>query len=512
MAGEVSGFHLQISLDMGEFFGVPRKELVAFFPQGTRTDSKYHRVDWEPFAAMTERVCAEVGKREALIPAGQRYTYERIGTRFTHLMTQFGGGWDRVLWATKYFFSPRLIKGYEMGYTKLGDHHFELTCSIPSGYAGCEPYFWLFAGVWTGGNKISNLKHEILSLDVHSHGSRGEIRFAKRNRASRTVFNAPWSRLKTWRELKRDTREQQVQVQELDQITRNLQESVEAVSDAVYRLDSGAVVAENTAAESLQRVEGFTPEVLTTCIQNATSGQLEIGDRVLEVRSPFPDSPSSSPGGLLVLRDRTEEVRLQRELEETPDLVRQQTGERVSTVLGEELTQVAGEIDSFLATHPDHNAAGTLQRLSALAVQCQRQAKALVDHRLRSFQTAAEWERGLEELRREYQDLYAYEVTLHGRLSPEPETAAGWSEWFLICKEAFRNAHRHSGGTSVRLDMSPGRVEILDNGNGLAERCPNSRGLGCDSMRDRAETLGWQMQPAPAPANGWILKYRGKEA
>ena len=35
MAGEVSGFHLQVSLDIGEFFGIPREELTCFFPERT---------------------------------------------------------------------------------------------------------------------------------------------------------------------------------------------------------------------------------------------------------------------------------------------------------------------------------------------------------------------------------------------------------------------------------------------------------------------------------------------
>lgn len=489
---------------MGEFFGVPRHELLAFFPEGTRMDSKFHRVDWEPFAAMTERICAEIGEREDLIAAGQRYTYERIGTRFTHLMTQFGGGWDRVLWATKHFFSPRLIKGYVMEYRKLGDHHFELSSSIPDNYVGCEPYFWLFAGVWTGGNKISNLKHEILSLEVHPHGSRGEIRFARRNRASKVAFNSPWSRLKTWRDLKTNAREQQLQVEVLQLATHNLQHSVQAVSDAVYRIRQDTLVAENSAARTLQASADFDPEPLRKAAL-ASPDTLKIGNRILEVRTPPRETEDSGHERLLVLRDRTEEIRLRQEAESAPERVRKQTGEKVSTLLGQELESVSTRIRSFLAEHPDDETAESLQRLEVLADQCRLQAKALVNHNLQQFEHQPDWRKALQELQQEYQDLYDFQIRIEGRLHPEPEDREGWSAWYLLCKEAFRNAYRHSGGSRVTLEMRPGQVRILDDGQGLREACEAGRGLGCDSMRDRAADLGWSMSPAPAPENGWIL-------
>ena len=500
MAKEVSGFHLQVSLDIGDFFGIPRQELTCFFPEGTSFDSKFTRVDWEPFAAMTKFTCDRIGQKEELIPLGQSYTYERIGSRFTHLMTQFGGGWDRVLWATKHFFNPRLIRGYEMSYEKLGHNHFRLRSSFPESYVGCEPYFWLFTGVWTGGNKISNLKHEILSLDITPHTSVGEIRFAERNRVSRVAFNAPWSRFRTWRELRKDNHEQQKQVEELDQVARNLQQSVEAVSDAVYRVGKKELIAENAAAMQLQASEGFNSDQLLLCHHSPQTGMIQIGKQTLEVRSDEPD-------GLLVLRDRTQEESLLREAERAPQRVRKQTGERVYAVLGHELDRVSERIHAFCVDHPTHDAAKTLQQLSPLVDQCKSQAKALIDHRYPSFENEDHWREALEKLCEEYRILYSFEIVLQGHLSPEPETKGGWNDWFLLCNEAFRNAFRHSGGHTVTLAMQPGRIQILDDGSGLRESFQESEGLGCESMRARAKDLGWNMHPAPAPENGWILEF-----
>ena len=504
MAGEVSGFHLQVSLDIGEFFGIPREELTCFFPEGTSFDSKFSRVDWEPFAKMTAFTCDRIGQREELIPLGQSYTYERIGSRFTHLMTQFGGGWDRVLWATKYFFNPRLIRGYEMSYEKLGHNHFRLRSSFPESYVGCEPYFWLFTGVWTGGNKISNLKHEILSLDITPHTSVGEIRFAERNRVSRVAFNAPWSRFRTWRELRKDNHEQQKQVEELDQVARNLQQSVEAVSDAVYRVGEKELIAENAAAKQLQASQGFNRNELLVRHHARQTGRIQMGNHSLEIRS-------AEQSGLLVLRDRTEEDQLLRQAEGATQRVRKQTGEHVSAVLGHELDKTSELIHAFCSDHPTHEATDSLQQLSPLVDQCKSQAQALIDHRYPLFETRDHWRDALEELCTEYRNLYGFEIIIQGHLSPEPEAQKGWSDWFLLFKEAFRNAYRHSCGQTVTLELIPGRIQILDDGRGLRESVQNPKGLGCESMRTRAKDLGWDMDPAPAPENGWILEFSGDQ-
>ena len=65
---------------------------------------------------------------------------------------------------------------------------------------------------------------------------------------------------------------------------------------------------------------------------------------------------------------------------------------------------------------------------------------------------------------------------------------------YRIIQEALTNVWKHAGATHVQVDISTSdgwvRLSIHDDGNGLAHRKPEGRGLGMRIMRRRVESLG----------------------
>lgn len=503
MANEVSGFHLQVSLDIGEFFGIPREDLTRFFPEDTNFDSKFTRVDWEPFAAMTSYTCNQIGEREELIPLGQKYTYERIGTRFTHLMTQFGGGWDRVLWATKHFFTPRLIRGYDFEYQKLGHNHFRLISHIPDDFVGCEAYFWLFTGIWSGGNKISNLKHQILRIDVTPHGADGEILFAERNVRSKTFFNRHSSQVKTWRELKKSNTEQAALTRQLQQETRNLKAAFDAVSDAVLVLKGNEVEDENAEGYNLRDSLPTHP---------SQGDWIERGAKMYQLRRVVPLENESMGTRLITLEDRTREYQLQQELKNIPDREQKNAGQQIEDALGKELHALMKDLQDFRQQIPDHPAKPIIDHLAALALHCREHARGLVGQDLITFDSSEALLNALEEMAGEYREVFHFKVVIQGRVFPDLDCGTKRGDLYLILKEAVRNAYRHSGGDRVILSLNGNHLEVEDTGSGLHNReVTDASGIGCQSMKSRASALGFEMEMLPTPRNGWVFRTTEQE-
>jgi signal transduction histidine kinase len=88
--------------------------------------------------------------------------------------------------------------------------------------------------------------------------------------------------------------------------------------------------------------------------------------------------------------------------------------------------------------------------------------------------------------------------------------------FFLIAIEALHNAARHSGATSVTLELAPAGAEwvltITDDGRGIAPtpQPPERRGLGLDGMRARAAEMGGSIRWEAAPGGGTtvVLRFR----
>lgn len=84
---------------------------------------------------------------------------------------------------------------------------------------------------------------------------------------------------------------------------------------------------------------------------------------------------------------------------------------------------------------------------------------------------------------------------------------------FLMVKETFNNALKHSGATEVRVEVSMNgailEIRVEDNGRGFD---PNAlaggrKGNGLENMRKRMENLGGRFEIVSSPAIGTALKF-----
>lgn len=91
---------------------------------------------------------------------------------------------------------------------------------------------------------------------------------------------------------------------------------------------------------------------------------------------------------------------------------------------------------------------------------------------------------------------------------------------FLIAREALANAARHSDASKVDvvLKKSDGLVNlrVIDNGLGFDPTCAEGKGMGLNSMRERASNLGGSLVLESAPGRGtqvtaWIPLTRWSE-
>lgn len=80
--------------------------------------------------------------------------------------------------------------------------------------------------------------------------------------------------------------------------------------------------------------------------------------------------------------------------------------------------------------------------------------------------------------------------------------------FFRIAQEALSNARRHASASQIRVDLATQNgnliLEVQDNGKGFDDRevKAKGRGLGLDSMRERAELLGGRCHIQSAPGHG----------
>ena len=96
------------------------------------------------------------------------------------------------------------------------------------------------------------------------------------------------------------------------------------------------------------------------------------------------------------------------------------------------------------------------------------------------------------------------EVSLErsGEVASLPATAS--TTLYRIAQEAFTNAAKHAPGSlvSVRVDVVGGRAELTVDSRGVPG---NGRGMGLETMRERAEAIGGTCEAGPGGA-GWRVR------
>ena len=152
-------------------------------------------------------------------------------------------------------------------------------------------------------------------------------------------------------------------------------------------------------------------------------------------------------------------------------------------------------------------------RLSALGIQLQDLAVTIRDLARRLHPDIVDklgLPRALEALADEIVRSEGLQVTLSldGSSAAIPATVS--HEAYRLAQEALRNAARHSGAGTARLEMAviddQLRLRIEDAGRGFVMReAAHADGLGLVAMRERAAYIGGKLTVRTAPGRGtWI--------
>jgi PAS domain S-box-containing protein len=211
-------------------------------------------------------------------------------------------------------------------------------------------------------------------------------------------------------------------------------------------------------------------------------------------------------------RDITEQRRLERAVLEAADREQRRLGHDLHDGLGQELTGIsmlAGALASAerKAGRPAADGLASLEDLARHAIAtCRAVARGL---------SPLGYARGglieaLDEMASLQREAYGadvrFEAIRSAALSVTTDTA---DHLYRIAQEAVTNARRHAQATvvTITLDVEAARVrlEILDNGIGLAPSPGAISGMGLSIMRYRAALIGASLSIAPGDHGGTVV-------
>jgi PAS domain S-box-containing protein len=197
------------------------------------------------------------------------------------------------------------------------------------------------------------------------------------------------------------------------------------------------------------------------------------------------------------IQDITERKRLERALREATHLEQQRLGQEIHDGLGQELTGLA-YLASSLATEAERTRSPLADNLTKLAD--------VASHTIETCRSIARGVSPLTESRgslvqslRQIADLAAtggrasvnFEAIENAPLTLPYESR---DQLHRITQEAVNNALRHSDAdnieVTIQVDLALVTIKVVDNGRGLRSFGEAQAGLGIDSMRQRASTIG----------------------
>jgi signal transduction histidine kinase len=106
----------------------------------------------------------------------------------------------------------------------------------------------------------------------------------------------------------------------------------------------------------------------------------------------------------------------------------------------------------------------------------------------------------------EIADRYDVDVRVAGSEGPHNLGSPTRDAIVRVVREAVSNAVRHSSPSLVQVRLSPGIVEVQDNGSGFDAAASSNGGFGLVSMRDRAEAIGASLQVDSSKGTGTTVR------
>ncbi len=232
------------------------------------------------------------------------------------------------------------------------------------------------------------------------------------------------------------------------------------------------------------------------------------GERVFESRL----IPSGPDEVLAIVRDVTDEKRLEREVLEIGEHERQRIGQDLHDGLGQQLTSMAFTVEA-LATSLEQQGLSEAAEAKTVHEQIKEsleQTRFLARGLLPLTFDTEGLKTALEELADQVQSVFG--VQCQARVDPafhvENEEVA--AHLYQIAREAATNAARHGTPKHVTIDITQTAegtaLTITDDGIGIQEDLSRAGGLGLRIMRYRAHLMRTEVDVSRGPQGGTIVR------
>jgi PAS domain S-box-containing protein len=312
-----------------------------------------------------------------------------------------------------------------------------------------------------------------------------------------------------------------------------------AMPDLMFRMSRGGVFVDYYAPASFQlyrppsaflgaHAQNVLGPALGELFQKSIERALSTGVvQTLEYRLP-PDarstgdyearfSPSSEDEVLVLVREVTEQKRLQREILEISNREQERLGHELHDGIAQQLMGIA-LLCKVLQKQ--------LERSSIPEAEQARQIEKLVEDALSQTRSLARGlapveidagglETALQELARRAEQLHGVRCTVRCERRAVPEDRAESLHLYRIAQEAVSNAIRHANPTRIVIELSSvegrRRLSVTDDGVGIASRTELGRrtasmgGMGLHIMRYRARMIDAIFDIRPAPLKGTVV-------
>jgi len=503
MANEVSSYMLRLVVECGEYFGVPREEMLAQMEDPSPIEKRWGSISWTEFYRIMQRILRNAGSGEELVAAGRRYRLECYRDRSDFLCWQYLS-WEKMVWITKNFLIPRTVKGSDLFYQKIDKNRFHIRLVIPGHYQSDTDLMYLYFGVMTGNSPNERVYNETENLVITPHSAEFDIRFGQRSLHGRLRWNPFHSHRKAQRELEEGNEELLHQQTQLKRETIVLQKAFEAVSDCVFVLREGSVVRSNQQGQTLLKKCG--PDRPSFLESTPSDTRLLIGGIPYLVRGNRTLAGTDGSSRMVTLRDLSREEDLRKRRLESRDRERSRTLEELESQLGDDLRQIRSRLSAL--SNQNSPASSPLQRILELTDTCIAESRPTSLSSSREIRCSQTFEDELRELVRDFTENFSYPVSLAIKEHPTLPRESDWAELFLLLQEGLRNSWRHARGNHANLTIEADRIELWDDGTGLDFSHLHSGGIGLASMLARCKKTGFEAILADPPRNGWIFQQK----
>ncbi len=228
-------------------------------------------------------------------------------------------------------------------------------------------------------------------------------------------------------------------------------------------------------------------------------------------------APSSDDEVLVVVRDVTEQKRLQKEILEISNREQEHFGHDLHDGIAQQLMGIAllcKVLQKRLEkeSRPEAEQASQIEKLVEDALgQTRSLARGLAPVEIE----AGGLEAALEELARRVEGIHGVRCVFRGEPTQETEGRAEALHLYRIAQEAVSNALRHANAKRILIDLSRSngrrRLTVVDDGVGIdpgsgpAPRNEDGGGMGLHIMRYRARMIDAILEVRPAPGKGTLV-------